>query len=149
MLPHPAHARQVVLELRELDLELALGAHGVLGEDVEDQLRAVDDARLRAHSRATAAAPARARRRPAGRRRGLAVRGLELLELPLADVGPPVRVGPVLRHGRDRLDARRARELAQLGELLLGVDRRVSTATTNPRSGSAAGAGSGWRDVTG
>ena len=46
VLPHAAHARQVVLELRELDLELALGAHGVLGEDVEDQLRPVDDARL-------------------------------------------------------------------------------------------------------
>src|SRR5581483_6279994 len=46
VLPHPAHARQVVLELRELDLELALGGDGVLGEDVEDQLRAVDDARL-------------------------------------------------------------------------------------------------------
>ena len=43
VLPHAAHARQVVLELRELDLELALGADGVLGEDVEDQLRAVDD----------------------------------------------------------------------------------------------------------
>ena len=42
----PAHPRQVVLELRELDLELPLGADGVLGEDVEDQLRAVDHARL-------------------------------------------------------------------------------------------------------
>ena len=46
VLPHAAHARQVVLELRELDLELALGADGVLGEDVEDQLRAVDDPRV-------------------------------------------------------------------------------------------------------
>src|SRR5205823_6607138 len=46
VLPHAAHARQVVLELRELDLELALGADGVLREDVEDQLRPVDDARL-------------------------------------------------------------------------------------------------------
>src|SRR5207247_11125541 len=46
VLPEPAHARQVVLELRELDLELALGADGVLREDVEDQLRAVDDACL-------------------------------------------------------------------------------------------------------
>ena len=46
MLPHAAHPRQVVLELRELDLELALGARRVLGEDVEDQLRAVDDARV-------------------------------------------------------------------------------------------------------
>ena len=46
VLPHAAHARQVVLELRELDLELALGADGVLGEDVEDQLGPVDDAGL-------------------------------------------------------------------------------------------------------
>ena len=46
MLPHPAHPREVVFELRELDLELSLGADGVLGEDVEDQLRAVDDSRL-------------------------------------------------------------------------------------------------------
>ena len=46
MLPHAAHARQVVLELRELDLQLPLGARRVLREDVEDQLRAVDDARV-------------------------------------------------------------------------------------------------------
>ena len=43
VLPHAPHPRQVVLELRELDLELPLGADGVLGEDVEDQLRPVDD----------------------------------------------------------------------------------------------------------
>ena len=64
----PAHARQVVLELRELDLELPLGAHGVLGEDVEDQLRPVDHARRRARPRGSAAAPDRARRRRAGSR---------------------------------------------------------------------------------
>src|SRR6476661_3807564 len=46
VLPHPPHPREVVLELRKLDLELSLGADGVLGEDVEDQLRAVDDPRL-------------------------------------------------------------------------------------------------------
>ena len=44
VLPHATHARQVVLELGELDLELSLGARRVLGEDVEDQLRPVDDA---------------------------------------------------------------------------------------------------------
>jgi hypothetical protein len=44
VLPHAAHARQVVLELRELDLELALGAPRVLREDVQDQLCAVDHA---------------------------------------------------------------------------------------------------------
>src|SRR4029077_7671824 len=38
VLPEAAHPREVVLQLRQLDLELALGADGVLGEDVEDQL---------------------------------------------------------------------------------------------------------------
>ena len=40
--PQPAHAGHVVLELRELDLELALGRVGVAGEDVEDHRGAVD-----------------------------------------------------------------------------------------------------------
>src|SRR5262249_21075145 len=34
VLPHAAHPREVVIELRELDLELSLGTDGVLGEDV-------------------------------------------------------------------------------------------------------------------
>jgi hypothetical protein len=42
--PHASHAREVVLELGEFDLELALGAHGVQREDVEDELRPVEDA---------------------------------------------------------------------------------------------------------
>ena len=42
MRPQPAHAGEVVLELRELDLELALGRVGVDGEDVEDHRGAVD-----------------------------------------------------------------------------------------------------------
>ncbi len=41
--PQPPHAREVVLELGELDLELALGRVGVVGEDVEDHGGAVDD----------------------------------------------------------------------------------------------------------
>ena len=40
--PQAAHPREVVLELRELDLELALGGVGVVGEDVEDHRGAVD-----------------------------------------------------------------------------------------------------------
>jgi hypothetical protein len=40
--PEPTHSGEVVLELRELDLELALGAARVVGEDVEDDRRAVD-----------------------------------------------------------------------------------------------------------
>ena len=40
--PQAPHPRQVVLELRQLDLELALGAVRVVGEDVEDHRGAVD-----------------------------------------------------------------------------------------------------------
>ena len=41
--PQPAHAREVVFQLGQLDLQLALGAAGVRGEDVEDHGRAIDD----------------------------------------------------------------------------------------------------------
>src|SRR5207302_10860963 len=40
--PQPAHAGKVVLELGQLDLELALGRVGVVGEDVEDHRGAID-----------------------------------------------------------------------------------------------------------
>ena len=36
-------ARQHVAELRQLDLNLTFGGLRALGEDVEDELRAVDD----------------------------------------------------------------------------------------------------------
>ena len=102
VLPHPPHPRQVVLELRQLDLELALGAPRVLGEDVEDQLRAVDDARLE-----------RVLERPLLGRVELVVddqhlgvralvRLLQLLELALADVGAPVGLRAVLDELRRR-----------------------------------------------
>ena len=79
------------------------------GEDVEDQLRPVDDARLE-----------RVLERPLLRRaelvvddqdlcRGVAVGLLELLELPLADVRARVGQPPVLDDTAHRLDARRAR----------------------------------------
>src|SRR5204863_255646 len=40
--PQPPHTGEVVLELGELDLELALGAVGVVGEDVEDHGGPID-----------------------------------------------------------------------------------------------------------
>ena len=46
VLPHPPHALQRVLELGQLDLELALGGVRVLGEDVEDDGGAVDHPHL-------------------------------------------------------------------------------------------------------
>ena len=119
VLPHPAHARQVVLELRELDLELALGADGVLGEDVEDQLRAVDDARLE-----------RVLERALLRRAELVVddEHLRLGVSPYVSLSSSSFPLPtnVRGSGRDRcwttwrdgLDARRARELLELGDLV-------------------------------
>ena len=121
VLPHPAHPRQVVLELRELDLELALGARGVLGEDVEDQLRPVDDPRVE-----------RVLERPLLRRIELAVDeehlrrspcvlGLELLELALADIGARIGARSLLDELGDGLDESRPGELLQLGQLVVGV----------------------------
>jgi uncharacterized protein YjiS (DUF1127 family) len=43
VIPHPHQARQCVLELRQLDLDLRALRLGVTREDVEDELRAVDD----------------------------------------------------------------------------------------------------------
>ena len=122
VLPHAPHARQVVLELRELDLELPLGAHGVLGEDVEDQLRAVDHARLSSASsrkRCCDGIELVVDEQALGLGVGEAL--LQLLELALADVGALRRPGAVLDDAADRLDARRARELLDLRELVVGI----------------------------
>ena len=122
VLPHAAHARQVVLELRQLDLELPFGARGVLREDVEDQLRAVDHARVER----VLEEPLLGRLELVVDEQALGVGLLEvllqLLELPFADVGPLRRACPMLNDRADRFDACGARELAQLGQLVVGVD---------------------------
>ena len=121
VLPHAAHAREVVLELGELDLQLSLGARRVLGEDVEDQLRPVDDARVE-----------RVLEEPLLRGIELVVDDhalgsllaealLQLLELALADVGALRRPGAMLHDFADRLDACGAGKLLDLGELVAGV----------------------------
>ena len=123
VLPEAAHAREVVLELGKLDLELALGAPRVLGEDVQDQLRAVDDPRIQ---RVLEVALLRRGQLVVDEERlrsRFAVCALQLLELPLADVRAAVGTVAVLHQQADRLDARCPRELAQLGDLggLLGA----------------------------
>ena len=135
VLPHPAHSREVVVELRELDLELSLGADGVLGEDVEDQLGAVDDPRLE-----------RVLERPLLRRAqlvvddqhfcpGLSVCLLQLVELPFADVGARIGHPPVLDDLADRLDERRPRELLELGQLVGAVGSRREHGNEEPALG--------------
>ncbi len=121
MLPHAAHARQVVLELGELDLELPLGAGCMLGEDVEDQLGAVDDPggegvleRTLLHGVELVVDDEYLRGR-------LTVDTLQLLQLPLADVRARIGMHAMLHELADGIDARSPRELAQLRELVLGV----------------------------
>ena len=124
MLPHAPHAREVVLELRELDLELALGAHRVLGEDVEDQLRPVDDAR---GQRVLELALLRRREIVVHQQRlgaRLAERARELGKLPLADIGPLIGPGALLHDLAHRLHAGGSRKLAKLAKLFVGIDVR-------------------------
>ncbi len=122
VLPHTAHARQVVLELRELDLKLAFGGDCVLREDVEDQLGAIDDARLEL----VLEQPLLGRRQlvvdDQHFRVGVAVRLLELVELPFADVRARIRSQPVLDETSHWLDPCRAGKLLELGKLAVGVD---------------------------
>jgi N-succinyldiaminopimelate aminotransferase len=121
VLPHTSHPRQVVLELRQLDLQLALGASRMLGEDVENQLRAVDDARLEGvfESALLSRLELVVDQEHLGARVPIGV--LQLLELAFADIRMALGSGPVLHQLADRLDEGCIRELAQLGQLLLCV----------------------------
>ena len=133
VLPHPAHPRQVVLELRELDLELALGADGVLREDVEDQLRAVDDAGLEGILEQALLGRAELVVDDEDVGGGGPESLLELVQLALADIAARVGTRTVLHDLVHGLDACGARELAQLRELFylarwVGAPRRRARA---------------------
>src|SRR5439155_16968731 len=93
MRPQAAHAREVVLELGELDLELALGRVRVVGEDVEDDRGAVDDRHV-AELLLQVALLTRAELVVAGHDVGVERldRLLELSELARAEIGVRVRV---------------------------------------------------------
>ena len=138
MHPHAAHAREVVLQLCELDLELALGRDGVLREDVEDQLRPVDDACVQGVLEA-----------PLLRRRELVVhdqhlgagrgeRGFQLLELALPDVRTGIRPRTVLHELADRVDAGGPSELVELRQLR-GVVGRIEARDREAALGLCAG----------
>src|SRR4029077_11836461 len=121
VLPHATHARKVVFELRELHLQLSLGARRVLREDVEDQLRAIDHSRVE-----------RVLEEPLLRGVQLVVDDdalgslvaeafLQLFELALADVRALRRSGAMLHDFANGLDACGAGKLFDLGELVAGV----------------------------
>ena len=117
MRPQPAHAGQVVLELGQLDLELALGGVGVVGEDVEDDRGAVDHGHV--ERLLEVALLARLELVVAGHdvRAGLLDRLLELRELALAEVAVGIgRRAPLAQLPRDG-DAGGAQQLLELGEI--------------------------------
>src|SRR5437660_2202905 len=99
--PQSAHAREVVLELRELDLELALGAAGVRGEDVEDHGCSIDD--RKAERLLEVALLARGELVVAGDevRVALLGRGLRLPNLAWTEVGVRMRLGAALHELAD------------------------------------------------
>ena len=117
--PQAAHAREVVFELRELDLELALGAAGVRGEDVEDHGRAVDDRQAdRLLEVALLARASARRRRRSGWRRTACAAAFASATLPGPEVGVRVRLLAALDHLADDADAGGAQQLAELGEVV-------------------------------
>ena len=127
VLPHPAHALQVVLELGELDLELALGAVGMQSRRCRGSRGSGRPRASRACPRGGAAGsasdrPRTPRPRPCTSRHS----ARSSSTLPLADVGPGVGRGAVLHDLADDLDAGGTKELVHLGEL--ARDRRPDVA---------------------
>ena len=122
--PEAAQAREVVLELCQFHLQLALGGVSVVGEDVEDHRRAVDhrDAQLGLEVALLA-------------RRELVVAGdqvgvphldlaLQLLDLALAQVAVGVGLVAALDHlprGGNPGGAKQLLELAEIVSLALGL----------------------------
>src|SRR5207247_1609222 len=139
VLPHASHPRQVVFELGEFHLELALGRHRVLGEDVQDQLSPVDDARLERVLESPLLRRVELVVHEQDLRAGTAEGMLELLELSLAHVRAPVRASALLDQLRNGLDACCAGELAQLGELVGFVASRPQHRDGEPALGLGTG----------
>ena len=137
--PQPPHPGQVVLELGQLDLELALGRVGVVGEDVEDHRGAVDH--RHAERRLEVALLARRQLVVAGDQVGVA--GGDLLLQLGQPAAAEVAVGVGCRALLDRLAGGRdpggAQQLLQLGQrvaVLAAVDDRRSPAPAGAPAGS-------------
>ena len=122
--PEAPHAREVVLELGELDLELALGRVRVVGEDVEDDRRAVDDRHV--ERRLEVALLARRELVVGGDqvRAGALDLRAQLVELAATEVAVRVGFGPDLDQLAGGRDSGRAEELLELGERIGPVGGR-------------------------
>jgi len=132
--PQPPHPSQVVLELCELNLELALGRVGVVGEDVEDDRGAVDH--RHAERLLEVALLARQELVVAGDQVGVRLRdrSLQRRELALAEVAVGIGLWPALGElARDR-HAGGPEQLPQLRKVrLLGSRRDAERALPGPR----------------
>jgi len=136
--------RQQVLQLRELDLQLAFPRPRAPREDVENELRAIDDLAIDLLFDL-----------PQLRRRQLVVedddvdagfgaRGGERLDFARAEERGRIRFGPFLQHAQHDVGARRLREAGQFVERPLGLepprpagnesDERRAFLTRYPRS---------------
>ena len=116
--PEAPHAGHVVFELGELDLQLALGRVGVVGEDVEDHRGAVDH--RHPQRRLEVALLARRQLVVAGDQVGVAGGDLllQLLQPAAAEVAVGVGLGALLGGLAGGGDAGRAQQLLELGERL-------------------------------
>ena len=125
MRPQAAHAREVVFELCEFDLQLALRGVGVVGEDVQDHRGPVDDRHVQ--RRLQVALLARRELVVAGHEVG--TRALDLLlqlgQLPAAEIPIRIGLGADLDELIGRGDAGGAKQLLQLGQRVLAVRRRA------------------------
>ena len=135
--PEPPHAGEVVLELRQLDLELPLGRVGVVGEDVEDHRGPVDHR----NAQLLLQVPLLARRELVVEGDQVGVGGgdlpLQLGELSPAQVAVRVGLGAGLGHLPRRRHPGGAQQLLQLGERILSV---LVVADDPDRDGALAGA---------
>jgi succinyl-diaminopimelate desuccinylase len=121
VLPHAPHTREVVFELRKLDLELSLGADGMLGEDVEDQLGSIDDPRLEGVLERPLLGGAQLGVDEQHLRACVAVLLFQLFDLSLAHVRARVGKAPMLDNPAHGLDSGRPCELFELRELIGSV----------------------------
>ena len=143
--PQAPHSREVVLELGQLHLELALGAVGVVGEDVEDHGRPVDHR----HAQTLLEVALLARDELVVAHDEVRVRagdlGLDLGELPAAEIAVGIRPGANLDDLADVRDSGGAQELLELREGIAvagrgGQDAHAQRALTGPRVLDPAGA---------
>ena len=116
-----AQSRQQVLELRKLDLGLALAALGVLAENVEDDGGAVDDLDLDDVLERTSLARCELGVGDHGVGAGCGHDILQLASFALAEVGARVGVGAALQQAVEHHGARRLGESREFAERVLGV----------------------------